>query len=236
MYFYELHLHTAETSRCGQSSAREMVETYKMKGFTGLVITDHFVNGNSHASFPETWQEKMDVFEKGYHAAKEAGNEIGLKVYFGVEYTVAGGNGEDYLLLGLNEENLRRDLMDCDQWTLERVIDVVHDLGGIVIRAHPYRVAGYIRQSGIERPGLPIDAVEVFNGGNAKDEYNLQAQKMALREGKPWVAGSDTHHVKTTATDYVGFEEDPADYAALCAAIREGKAFIVHKPKPSVQA
>lgn len=232
MYFYELHCHTAETSRCGHSSAKDMMETYKRKGFTGVVVTDHFVNGYSYANIPGApWDTKIDAFMKGYYAAKKTGDAIGLKVYFGFEYTNKGNNGEDYLTLGLNEEIVRKDLIDCDQWNIADYIDKVHELGGTVIRAHPYREAGYIAEAGIERPGLPIDAVEVFNGGNTEEIFNTKAQHMALREHKPFVAGSDTHHVDTTATDFVGFIEDPADYPALCAAIRDGKAFVVHKPK-----
>ena len=231
MYFYELHLHTSETSRCGQSTAREMVTAYKEKGFTGLVVTDHFVNGYSRAAFPETWKEKMDAFVKGYYAAKEAGDELGLKVYFGLEYTADRPAGEDYLALGLKPEHLYKEFVDCDQWTIEQFIDQVHALGGIVVRAHPYRVADYMSKKAQERPGLPIDAVEVFNGGNTKELYNLQALEMAIREGKPIGAGSDTHTVETTATDYIGFAQDPADYAALCAAIKNGDAAIVHQPR-----
>lgn len=231
MYFYEIHCHTAETSRCGRSSAQEMMAAYQRKGFTGVVVTDHFVNGNSYAAFPNTWEEKMTAFVQGYYAARLAGKAWGMKVYLGFEFTNQSGSGEDYLALGLNETHLRQDLVDCDQWPIEQFVDKVHALHGIVIRAHPYREAGYIVHPGIERPGLPIDAVEVFNGGNAKEVYNLRALEMALREGKPFVAGSDTHHVSTTASDYIGFQEDPKDYAALCAAIREGKASIVHRPK-----
>lgn len=231
MYYYEIHCHTQETSRCGASPAREMMAAYHQKGFTGVVVTDHFVNGYSYANTTGSWKEKIDAFVKGYQAAKTAGDEWGLKVYFGFEYTAAGGNGEDYLTLGLQPEQVYQDLVDCDQWPLEAFIHRVHALGGIVVRAHPYREAGYIRQSGIERPGMAIDAVEVFNGGNTQEIFNIRAMHMALKEGKPFVAGSDTHQVKTTATDYIGFAEDPADYPALCAAIREGKAFLVHKPK-----
>ena len=230
MYCFELHLHTAETSRCGKCSAREMVKAYKDKGFTGVVITDHFVNGNSYARDPETWKEKMDVYVRGYHAAKAAGDELGIRVYFGFEYT-NGDNGEDYLVLGLKEENLYRELVDCDQWTIEQLVDQVHALGGIIIRAHPFREAFYIHKPCTMRPGLNIDAIEVFNGGNGQEIYNVRAQHLALEEGKPWVAGSDTHHVDTTATDYVAFQEDPKDYAGLCEAIRTGKAFVVHKPR-----
>lgn len=230
MYFYEIHCHTAETSRCGRSPAREMMAAYHERGFAGVVVTDHFVNGYSWSAEPETWKEKMDVFVRGYRAARAAGEEMGLKVYFGVEYTADRKNGEDYLLLGLKEEHLYHEMADCDQWTLERLVDTVHALGGIVVRAHPYREADYIAVPGIERPGLDIDAVEIFNGGNAQEIYNARALNMAIREGKKVVAGSDTHFVHTVANNYIGFEEDPADYAALCAAIKNGDAAIVHKP------
>ncbi len=230
MYLYELHLHTAETSRCGKSSARDMIRAYHDKGFSGVVVTDHFVNGYSYAADPDTWDKKMDAFVKGYQAAKAAGEELGIKVYFGFEYT-NGDNGEDYLILGLTETHLRRDLIDCDQWLIEAVVDKVHKLGGIVIRAHPYREDFYIYTPCVQRPGLPIDAVEVFNGGNKQEIYNVRALAMALREGKPMVAGSDTHHVDTTASDYVGFDKNPQDYAELCDMIREGKAYVIHRQK-----
>ena len=231
MYFYELHCHTAETSKCGQSPARDMVKAYLDKGFSGLVITDHFLNGNSYANDPAEWDEKMAVFLRGYRAALEAGEEMGLPVYFGLEYTHLGGNGEDYLLLGLKPEHLYGELRDCDKWSIEYLCRVVHGLGGIVIRAHPYRQAGYISHAGIERPGLEIDAVEVFNAGNASERYNQLAYDLALREGKPMVAGSDTHHVRTTAGGYVGFDTPIRDYADLCERIRTGQAALVYRPK-----
>ena len=231
MYFYELHLHTAETSRCGRSPARDMVKEYADRGFSGIVVTDHFINGNSYAGEKETWKEKMDAYLLGYQAAKAAGDEMGLAVFFGVEYTHLGGNGEDYLLLGLKPEHLYNELKDCVKWSIEYLCDVVHSLGGIVIRAHPYREAGYIARPGIERPGLPIDAIEVFNAGNREDAFNAKAVELALREGKPWTAGSDTHSVNTAATGYVGFEHKPKDYAELCEFIRNGKAFVVYHPK-----
>ena len=231
MYFYELHMHTAETSRCGRSSARDMVASYAKKGFSGVVITDHFINGNSYARDPETWKEKMDVYLKGYLAAKEAEKDFDIQVYFGVEYTHMGGNGEDYLLLGLKPENLYHELENCDRWSIEYLCDQVHALGGIVIRAHPYREAGYIAHPGIERPGLNIDAIEVFNFGNRTDTFNLKAQALALRENMPWTAGSDAHHVDDTAKAFVGFDEKPEDYAELCEMIKAGKAYVMYKPK-----
>lgn len=231
MYKYELHLHTRETSRCGRSPARDMVAAYCKKGFSGVCVTDHFLNGNSYANDPENWDAKMDAFLQGYRAAKAAGDEMGLPVYFGLEYTHLGGNGEDYLLLGLRPEHLYGELRDCDKWSIEYLVRVVHDLGGIVIRAHPYRQASYIARAGVERPGLPVDAIEAFNAGNSQEIYNQQAYDYAIREGKPIVAGSDTHQVETTATAYVAFEEKPRDYRELCDFIKTGKAYVVYKQK-----
>jgi len=231
MYFYEIHCHTKETSRCASSTAREIVEDYKKRGFTGIVITDHFVNGNSYANSFEPWNDRIDAFVKGYNAAKVAGDELGIKVYFGLEFSCKGGAGEDYLTLGLTEDHVRNELKDCTLWEIEDFIEVVHQLGGIVIRAHPYREAEYIVNKAPERLGLNVDAIEVFNGGNAKEEFNYKAMAMAMRENKPVVAGSDTHHTSADASGYIGFEEDPQDYAALCNAIIQRKAFVVHKPK-----
>ena len=47
MYKYELHLHTSGCSKCGISSAREMVLCAKEKGYKGIVVTDHFYRGNT---------------------------------------------------------------------------------------------------------------------------------------------------------------------------------------------
>ncbi len=223
-------MHTSESSRCGRSSAHDMVKAYRDKGFSGVVITDHFVNGYSYAALKDTWKDKIDTYLVGYHAAKEAGDELGIKVYLGWEFTYQRNNGEDYLTLGLSEHDLYENLIDCDQMTIEEYVDKVHALGGIIIRAHPYREAGYIKESGIERPSLPIDAVEVFNAGNEKQEFNDKAFAFAKKHGLHMVAGSDTHHVDTVATGYVGFESDPADYAALCEMIRTGKAQWFRQP------
>ena len=46
-YKYETHLHTSETSACAVSSAGDMVRAYADAGYTGIVVTDHFFNGNT---------------------------------------------------------------------------------------------------------------------------------------------------------------------------------------------
>lgn len=231
MFFYELHLHTAETSRCGRSSAKDMVRDYYDRGFSGIVVTDHFVNGNSYAArWCEkniTWKERMDIYLKGYFEALAEGKKLNFPVWFGWEYTYR-GTGEDYLILGTCPEQLYSDFVDCDEWTIEQLINKVHELGGIVIRAHPYRIADYMKISCIERPGLNIDAVEAFNAGNSQEIYNQRAVDFARKERKPMTAGSDTHHIMNNAAYYVGFERKPVDEQDLCGQIKAGLAVLYH--------
>ncbi len=233
MYLYELHMHTSETSRCGRSTAYEMVKAYKDHGFTGVVISDHFVNGYSYSSDPETWKEKMDVFLKGYHAAKKAGEELGIDVFLAWEYTYQGNNAFDLVTLGLDEDFLYNVAVDCDKWTLEEYAKTVHAHGGILVRAHPYREAFYFKAD------VPIlveniyDAVEVYNGGNPYGtDFDDKALQYAQEKGYPMVAGSDTHHVSTTKVGCVGFDQKPKDYKELCQFILDKKAHVLRFKKP----
>ena len=234
MYLYELHLHTMETSRCGRSPAVEMVEAYAKAGYTGIVVTDHFVNGNSHASTQKTWKEKMDALLKGYKIAKATGERLGIKVYLGWEFTYQGNSSEDYVTLGLDEDFLYNQAIDCDQWCIERYAKVVHDAGGILVHVHPYREAFYIsKNTPVMREGI-CDAIEVYNGGNPRGtDYDEKALSYAQKFNYPMVAGSDTHHVTTTNIGCVGFDNDPKTYKELCEYIVMGKAHLIRNPKPA---
>lgn len=42
-YKYELHCHTDEVSLCGKVPAGEIAEMYRQAGYSGIVITDHYL-------------------------------------------------------------------------------------------------------------------------------------------------------------------------------------------------
>lgn len=226
MYYYELHMHTAESSRCARSSAADMVAAYKEKGFTGVVVSDHLMNVQSHARDEVVWEKRVDKQLAGYFAAKEAGNKLGIEVYCGWELTYR-DNGEDYVTLGLSPQFLY-DNPWCETWDIEKYRDAVHAAGGILVRAHPYRQAWYIHTPCVEREGV-ADAIEVFNGGNSSQEENDKALAYAKVHNMPMTGGSDAHHVDETARGYIGLDEKAESYAALCEAIKSGRAHVMHK-------
>ena len=226
MYYYELHMYTSDTSRCGRSPAADMVAAYKQKGFTGVVVTDHLMNVQSHAE-PETdWNRRVEKQLAGYYAALEAGEKLGLTVYCGWELTYQ-DNAEDYLTLGLSPQFLY-DHPWLERYDIEKYRDAVHAAGGILVRAHPYRRAWYIKKPYVEREGI-ADAIEVFNGGNSSQEENDMALAYAQKHNMPMTGGSDAHHVDETARGYIALEKKAESYAELCEAIRTGKAIVMHK-------
>ena len=50
MYRYELHMHTKEGSACAVSLVEDMIKQYVKIGFSGAVVTNHFIRGNTCVS------------------------------------------------------------------------------------------------------------------------------------------------------------------------------------------
>lgn len=185
---YETHLHTAESSACSIASARDQVDFYAEKGYTGIIVTDHFLNGNT--TVPReglSWKEKIEKFCTGYAKALHRGKQVGLDVFFGWE---ASFGGTDFLTYGLSPKWLLENekIMDMPYWDYLRY---VRDEGGFIVHAHPFREAGYII-GGIKLKPRDTDAVEIINA-NRTDFENKMAKEYAKNYGIAPFAGSDNH-------------------------------------------
>ena len=82
LYKYETHAHTMEVSKCAHISGADLARYYKSIGYTGLIVTDHYFNGNTIVPAELPWEERVAQFCKGYEAVKEEGDRIGLDVFF----------------------------------------------------------------------------------------------------------------------------------------------------------
>ncbi|MDE5859801.1 MAG: histidinol-phosphatase, partial [Oscillospiraceae bacterium] len=63
---FDAHVHTSEGSACAYTTGAEMADAYKEKGYSGIVITDHFFNGNSAVPRDLPWEERIALLCKGY--------------------------------------------------------------------------------------------------------------------------------------------------------------------------
>ena len=226
-YKYEVHLHTSYASECGRSPGVAYLEGYKALGYDGIFVTDHFYLGNTCIPRNLPWPEWTARYCEGFFKTKEAGEKIGLKVFFGWETTY--GTGEDFLIYGLSPDWLLahpeiRDLPQEEQYAL------IHREGGLVVQAHPFRERGYMSE--IVLHPHHCDAWEVANAGNLP-YMDRRAFEYAASHGMTMTCGSDIHSTNDLAEGKVFpmCTEKPLrseqDYVEL---ILSGKGFRLEYP------
>lgn len=217
-YRYETHSHSSEVSRCSRMTGAELVRFYKGLDYTGIFVTDHFLNGNTAVPKELPWEERVELFMKGYENALEEGKRVGLDVFFAWEYTY---KGSDHLTYGLDKEWLLAHPDVCD-WTPIEYFDRVHADGAFVVHAHPMRRAKYIKM--ITLFPEQSDAVEVDNS-SMLDIVNEHGLWYAESFGLLKTVGSDTHYTENR-TRFAGVDipykiNGALDYAA---AVKSGEA------------
>ncbi len=114
---------------------------------------------------------------KGALKAKKLGI---LEVIRGIEVSTEKGH---VLAYGIDYK-IPRDL------SIKETIEMIHDLGGIAIAAHPYRFWSGIGEDNAKNHNF--DGIEAFNG-RCKESSNKKARKLANMLNKPFTAGSDAH-------------------------------------------
>ena len=183
-------MHTAECSACASATGAQQAEQYKALGYSTIIVTDHFFNGNTAVDRSLPWEERIDAFCLGYENAKKRGDEIGLNVLFGLEYA---WEGADFLAYGIDKEWLKDnpDLMDI---SVREFCDRVHYAGGAIVHAHPFREAHWYI---FDLKFLPwhTDGVEIYNAGNGDKIWNERAKWYCEQYGFTATAGSDCHHI-----------------------------------------
>ena len=187
-YLYETHLHTAGVSKCAVSAGADYIAGYIDKGYSGIIVTDHFFNGNSALPRTLPWKEWVNRFCRGYEEAKEEGDRQGLDVFFGWEETF--DSCDDYLVYGLDKDWLLEH-PEVRSWTRGEQYRAVREAGGCVVQAHPFRQRYYIAKV-ILSAGC-VDAVEAANGGHEDISFDALAYRYAHKLGKPITAGTDIH-------------------------------------------
>ncbi len=186
IFKYETHLHTSPVSACARAGIRESLEFYKSKGYDGVFVTNHFLDGNIYVNHNLSYKEKINYYFSDYEDGLEIGKELGIKVFCGVEISY---KGTDFLIYGLNK-----------QWYLDhpQIMDMKKsdelsyfaEHGALVIHAHPYREAGYIDH--IRLFPRCVHGVEVINACRTEGE-NKMAQIYAEHYNLLPFAGSDNH-------------------------------------------
>ena len=196
-YKYETHLHTSDSSACGRSCGPDYLAGYKELDYDGIFVTDHFYLGNTCIPRDLPWEKWVDRYCQSYYKTKEAGDQEGLKVFFGWESTY--GTGEDFLIYGLSPKWLKGhpEIISLNQ---EEQYNLVHKEGGLVVQAHPFRERGYMSE--IQLHPNHCDAWEIANAGNMP-YMDKRAYEYAKAHGMRMTCGSDIHTTDKLKADMV---------------------------------
>lgn len=186
MYKYETHLHTYPVSACAKYDVRLNLEFYKSIGYDGVFITNHFLNGNINIDSDMDFSKKIDFYLSDYYAAKSLEDEIGIKVFFGIEYSY---HGTDFLIYGLTPEWYINHPEFLEMSTKQALALAIEE-GALVIHAHPFREAGYIDH--IRLFPRSVHGVEIINACRT-DFENDMAKDYADNYKLLYFAGSDNH-------------------------------------------
>lgn len=227
-YLYETHMHTSESSKCASSTGAEMARACKGAGYTGIIVTDHNWYGNNCIDRSLPWNRWVEEFCKGYEHAKEWGDQNDLQVFFGYE---ANYRGTEFLIYGVDKQWMKEHPQIKDA-TIEEQYRLIHEVGGLVIQAHPFRKEDYIPEICL----FPewSDGAEGINATHSchlsKSHNQPEWDDMAIRyckvNGLPMTAGSDVHTTGIFGGG-VAFRRKLTSIQDYCHAIVSGEDYIL---------
>ena len=197
-FLYETHMHTKSGSACAHNTGAEMAKAAKEYGYTGIIITEHNWGGNTCVPRDLPWEEFMDRFVKGYEDALEYGKANDLDVFWGYE---AGFDATEFLIYGVTPDWMKQH-PEMHDATIQEQYRLIHEAGGLVIQAHPYREEWYIKEIRL----FPdcVDGVEGINATHSNHrsvshndpEFDKRAIAYAKKYELPMSAGSDVHSTR----------------------------------------
>ena len=186
-YLYETHSHTCEASACGKVHGEDYISYMMDKGYSGMIITDHFFNGNTCVPEDLPWKERVEMYCSGYERAKKAAEGKDFNVMFGVEINFW---KDEYLLYGIDKEWLINN--ECImRMTRHELLDAIHEAGGAMVCAHPFRERDYLSDIKLA-PAAAVDGIEVYNAANSAN-MNALGFEDCTKLDLPMTAGSDIH-------------------------------------------
>ena len=216
MYIYETHLHTCEGSACGRVHGEDYIDYMIDKGYSGIIVTDHFFNGNCAVSRVLPWKEKVEQYASGYYRALEASRDRDFTVMFGVEYNF---QGDEFLLYGITPEWLMENERIMDM-TRHELYKTMKEAGALVIQAHPYRERDYLVD--IKLTEGVFDGIEIYNAANG-DNMNALAYEYAKSLGTLMSAGSDIHFFNDKPMGGMAFDHKISSIEEFVSSVMAGE-------------
>lgn len=210
---FDLHIHTNRYSGCSNIDPLAAIKRAARAGLDGIVLTEHSI----------CWKEE-DV-----EALREKSKIKNVLVLTGQEiacYSSIGKFQGEFLVYGYPES------LGSNK-SVEKLLDMVHAVDGIVVAAHPFKKAengdGFYG-SGHAIIDYQLDGLEIEH-----PDYDTKGRKLAReymqKMGVAGIGCSDAHDLKSIGICRTRFEEEVRDLRDLCRQIKMNKVKAVNCAK-----
>ena len=213
MFKTELHCHSNDVSECARVNTTDIINKFVSKGYTTLVLTNHFNTGTMRFVGASNWDEWIDKYILGYEKLKNDARGK-LNILLGMELRFD-ENVNDYLVFGITEEFLRGNpsMLTMSPRTFS---ELARENGCIFIQAHPFRNGMTVNNP------QHLDGVEVFNGHFGHDSRNDIARMWAEKFNLIMTSGTDFHYNDSPANGGILTEDEITSMDQLVQVLKSG--------------
>jgi hypothetical protein len=206
MNVFDLHIHTRRFSGCSFIQYEEIIGQARSAGLDGVALTEHGMR------WPDVEFSKL----------RDAAADCGIVFINGQEIHARDAEGRsegEYLIFGV-----KRSLTKTKRAL--QLAQIVHDEGGIIIAAHPYKLSrggkSHYYGAGDLIYKLPLDAIELCHPDHS-DIAMKKVQKAMDDLGLPGTGGSDAHKILNIGSCVTVFESQVNNEADFLREIRAGR-------------
>jgi len=201
----DLHIHTNRYSGCSNIDPVEALKRARQVGLGVIALTEHGIR------WPDAEIEAL---------VDRSGVEDVL-VIPGQEVACYSNSGEfegEFLVFGYPESL-------GSSKSVQKVIDMVHTEGGVVIAAHPFKKLSYadgFYGAGHSISELSIDGLEIEHP-SYDEESRILAREVMISMNIAGIGCSDAHDLNVIGSCRTIFSARVDDENALCKEIRAGR-------------
>ncbi len=212
----DMHAHSSGISHCCQIAYPKALEEAKNAGLDGIVLTNHYTRQYLENKTAEVFVED---YIKEYEAAKAYGEQIGCKVFFGIEVTMEWAANIHMLIYGMEPEALRKHPLLFDM-SLQELYRTVQECGGALVQAHPFRNESTVLDTNY------LDGVEINCHPLYGTTYSSELIAIAKEAELIVTCGGDYHadtyrpHCGMYLPENIKTNRDVADYLLNAAEVK----------------